>query len=218
MFTREGDVRPIGFTQQTLAPIPTSAALATLSVFSLIQGNAVQDISEEDFIKAAQDEFGTEITRSNWPAIGSVIANRLFLNVPLSPMMMSMQARPATAYPGNFVERDKKYPALPADRVDVATLFGMVWDAFASPEKSTWDATQFAKLFGRFTLKAFTGIQSRDIPSVGPIESARLQRLFEQLDRQFKDDFDAQQKRAQANVAAAFYDAQNGTNTFDSLK
>lgn len=217
MFTREGEIKPIGFTQQSVSPFTTNAALAALSVLTMIQGGAVQDVSEDEFLKAARDEFGVEITAKNWPAVRAYIANRLFMNVPLSPFIMSMQARPSTAFPGRPTEKIKDYPALQPDRVDVETLFRQIYDAFKSPEKATWDASAYAKFMGRLALKGFTGIQTRDLPGVGPIESARLQRLFEQLDLQFKKDFENRQKQEEGRIAAAMYDAQNGTNTFNSV-
>jgi hypothetical protein len=159
-------------------PVISNSTLILAAPFSAVTGNAVQDVDNNNIMKAAKDEYGLEIDSVDSRQFLYYVFNKFFRMVPLSPTLMSSSGRASTAlpFPGMMSERQYNSARLPGDYQEMqrSDLAGAVDD----PRRN---------IFG--FMQKVLGVPFVAYPGYGPIWRERLERDYEyEIDEKTRED------------------------------
>ena len=174
-----GDLRVADFMTSAVTPVWSNTALLLLSLGSLVTGGTAKEISDEDWIMAAKDEYGLDIERDDTEQWIRYASQKLFRMFPLSPTIMSQAGRASTALPlpGLAAQRKTQTLQLPEEfrqeqRSDVLSLF------------DDWRVNLPAML-----LKIGIGLPANYMPGRGPISWQRWERDYKfGIDQKTRED------------------------------
>lgn len=187
---KNGALNIAGYVRGSINPQISNTFLIGLSLAMAAFGRPAVEFSDYTGLKAAKNEYGNEITSAG--DFANYIANRVGQMMPLAPMVMSLAGRPANSTLWNLEDKMASGPEIERRRTDLVTLIS---DPFG-PNALT------------FLLKAFTGLQFTDVPGLGPVDRARLRKLFEYEARNAS--------REEKNIAEKIAQIQRSGNTYDA--
>jgi len=160
--SRTGEPNLVGYIRGAANPIAMNTFLTILSAGLILKGGSAVEYSDYNGVKAAKNEFGNEITSVRSADFLNYVANKLGMAVPLSPTIMSQASRSDTSTLWNQTDAAKKGPQIEKKRYDLLSALDDPWSGTALG----------------FVARAMFGVQLSEVPGIGPVERARLVKMY----------------------------------------